>query len=225
MDVEGMGPALIDQLVDKGIVNSLTDLYSLSAEQLASLERMGEKSAEKIIAGIEASKNRGLTRVLTSLSIRHIGERNARLLPEEFGDIDALVSAPEERLAAIPGVGPIVAESVRRFFQSQAGTRIVENLKRHGVKLSEENIRQKPAGGSGFEGKTFVVTGTLSHYSRTEIEELIRRHGGKTTSTVSKKTDYVVAGTDAGSKLDKARELGVAVIGEAEVEQWLVVSR
>ncbi len=225
MDIEGIGPALIDQLVDKGIVNSLTDLYALSAEQIAGLERMGQKSAEKIIAGIEASKNRGLARVLTSLSIRHIGEHNARLLAEEFGDMDALVSAPEERLAAIPGVGPIVAESVRRFFQSEAGIRIVEDLKKHGVKLSEETTLQKPASGSKFEGKTFVVTGTLSHYSRAEIEELIRRHGGKTTSSVSKKTDYVVAGADAGSKLDKARELGVAVIGEEEVEQWLADSK
>lgn len=225
MDIEGMGPALIDQLVDKGYVNSLTDLYSLTTEQLAGLDRMGEKSAEKIIAGIEASKDRGLARVLTSLSIRHIGERNARLLAEEFSNLDAVIAAPEERLAEIPGIGPIVAESVRRFFQSQAGVRIVEDLKKHGVKLSEENTRQKPSGGSNFEGKTFVVTGTLSHYSRAEIEELIRRHGGKTTSSVSKKTDYVVAGADAGSKLDKARELGVAVIGEEEVEQWLVASR
>jgi DNA ligase (NAD+) len=147
------------------------------------------------------------------------------LLAGEFGNLDAVIAAPEERLAEIPGIGPIVAESVRRFFQSQAGVRIVEDLKKHGVKLSEENTRQKPSGGSNFEGKTFVVTGTLSHYSRAEIEELIRRHGGKTTSSVTKKTDYVVAGADAGSKLDKARELGVAVIGEEEVEQWLVASR
>ncbi len=225
MDIEGMGPALIDQLVDKGFVNSLTDLYSLTAGQLADLDRMGEKSAEKIIAGINASKDRGLTRVLTSLSIRHIGERNARLLAEKFGAIDDVIAAPEERLAEIPGIGPIVAESVRRFFQSQAGIRIVEDLKKHQVKLSEEVKRQKPAAGSRFEGKTFVVTGTMSHYTRQEMEELIRRHGGKTTSSVSRKTDYVVAGADAGSKLDKARELGIAVIGEAEVEQWLVGGR
>jgi DNA ligase (NAD+) len=220
MDIEGMGPALIDQLVDKGLVNSLTDLYALTAGQLETLERMGGKSAKKIMAGVSASKDRGLTRVLTSLSIRHIGERNARLLAEEFGNINDLISAPEERLAQIPGVGPIVAESVRSFFQSRAGIDIIENLKKYGVKMSEEVTRQKTVSGSRFEGKTFVVTGTLSHFSRAEMEELIRRHGGKTTSSVSKKTDYVVAGVDPGSKLEKARELGIAVIGEADVEQW-----
>jgi DNA ligase (NAD+) len=220
MDIEGMGPALIDQLVDKGLVNSLTDLYALTARQLEDLERMGEKSAEKIIAGVGSSKDRGLTRVLTSLSIRHIGERNARLLAEEFGNIDDLLTAPQERLAQIPGVGPIVAESVRSFFQSRAGIDIIENLKKHGIKTSEEITRQKAVSGSRFEGKTFVVTGTLSRFSRAEMEALIRRHGGKTTSSVSKKTDYVVAGADPGSKLDKARQLGVAVIGEADVEQW-----
>ncbi|MBN1570429.1 MAG: NAD-dependent DNA ligase LigA [Acidobacteria bacterium] len=225
MDIEGIGPALIDQLVDRGLANSLTDLYSLTVERLAGLERMGEKSAEKIIAGIRDSKDRGLTRVLTSLSIRHIGERNARLLAEEFGNIDALMSAPEERLAQIPGVGPIAAESVRSFFHSRAGIEIVRNLKKHGVKMSEEVSRKKSEGGSRFEGKTFVVTGTMNHYSRAEIEELIRRHGGKTASSVSRKTDYVVAGADPGSKLDKARELGVAVIGEDDVERWAVVSR
>ena len=225
MDIEGMGPALIDQLVDKKLVNSLTDLYALSAKQLEDLERMGEKSAEKIIAGINASKDRGLTRVLTSLSIRQIGEHNARLLAEEFGNIDELLSAPEDRLAQIPGVGPIVAESVRSFFLSRAGITIIEALKKYGVKMSEAVTRKKRSEGSKFAGKTFVVTGTMSHHTRSEMEELIRRHGGKTTSSVSRKTDYVVAGADPGSKLDKARELGVTVIGEADVEQWVAVSR
>lgn len=225
MDIEGMGPALIDQLVDKGLVNSLTDLYALTAEKLAELERMGEKSAAKIIAGIQASKDRGLTRVLTALSIRHIGERNARLLAEEFGNIDAILSALEERLAEIPGFGPIVAESVHSFFKSHAGIEIIRNLRQYNVKLTEDSAPRKSASGSRFEGKTFVVTGTMSRYSRAEMEELIRRHGGKTTSSVSRKTDYVVAGADPGSKLDKARELGVEVISEADVEQWAVGSR
>jgi DNA ligase (NAD+) len=225
MDVEGIGPALIDQLVDKALVKSITDLYSLTAEQLSALERMGEKSAEKILDGIVASKDRGLTRVLTSLGIRHIGERNARLLAEEFGNIDALQSAPEERLAQIPGIGPIVAESVRSFLQSDAGIETIQNLKRHGVRMTEDVSRKISTGSSRFQGKTFVVTGTMAHFSRPEMEELIRRLGGKTTSSVSRKTDYVVAGTDPGSKLDKARELGVEVISEADVEQWIAASR
>jgi DNA ligase (NAD+) len=225
MDIEGLGPALIDQLVDKGIVSSLTDLYSLTAEQLSNLDRMGDKSAEKILAAIHASKDRGLTRVLTSLSIRHIGERNARLLAEEFVTIDALTSAPEERLAQIPGVGPIGAESAWSFFQSRAGIEIVQNLKRFKVKLSEEVARQKSASSSKFEGKTFVITGTLSHQSRSEMEGLIRRLGGKATSVVSKNTDYVVAGSNPGSKLNKAKELGVEILSEADLEQWLKESR
>jgi DNA ligase (NAD+) len=221
MDIEGLGPALIDQLVDKGMVQSLTDLYCLTAGQLAALERMGEKSAQKIVDGISASKDRGLTRVLISLGIRHIGEHNARLLVEEFRDIDDLTSAPEERLARIPGVGPVVAECVRNFFQSNAGKETVAQLRKRGVKLSEDASRETAAGGSKFKGKTFVVTGTMSGFSRAAIEEQIRRHGGKTTSSVSRKTDYVVAGADPGSKLDKAKELGIEVLSEAEIEQWL----
>jgi DNA ligase (NAD+) len=225
MDIEGVGPALVDQLVDKGIIKSLTDLYSLSTEQLADLERMGEKSARKIVDGIAASKARGLARVLTSLGIRHIGERNARLLAGEFGSIEDLMSAPEERLSRIPGVGPIVAESVYAFFHSNAGIETIRNLKNYGVKMSQDLPRKVKTGQSKFEGKTFVVTGTMTHFSRTEMEELIRRLGGKATSSVSKNTDYVVAGADPGSKMDKAKELGIEVLSEAEVEQWVADSR
>ncbi|HTY62298.1 MAG TPA: NAD-dependent DNA ligase LigA [Acidobacteriota bacterium] len=225
MDIEGLGPALIDQLVDKGMIKSLTDLFSLSVEQIADLERMGEKSAEKIIDGIRTSKERGLTRLLTSLGIRHIGERNARLLVEEFRDIDELMSAPEERLAEIPGIGPIVAESVRSFFQSAAGKETIDNLRKHGVKLSEDLPPRASAAGSRFEGKTFVVTGTMEHFSRSEMENLIRSLGGKATSSVSKSTNYVVAGANPGSKLDKARELGIEVLSEADFEQRVKGSR
>jgi DNA ligase (NAD+) len=225
MDIEGMGPALIDQLVDREMVKSLTDLYSLSAEQLADLERMGEKSAQKIVDGIQASKDRGLGRVLTSLGIRHIGERNARLLAEEFGSIDDLMAAPEDRLSQIPGVGPIVAESVFGFFHSQAGIETIQNLRGYGVKLSQEMPAKAAAGQSKFEGKTFVVTGTMEHFSRSEMEELIRRYGGKATSSVSKNTDYVVAGANPGSKQDKAKELGIEVLSEADIEKWVEDSR
>jgi DNA ligase (NAD+) len=186
---------------------------------------MGEKSAQKIIDGIKASRNRGLARVLTSLGIRHIGERNARLLAEEFGSIDNLMAAPEERLSQIPGLGPIVAESVYSFFHSNAGIETIRSLKEHGVKMSQDSPRKAETGRSGFEGKTFVVTGTMAHFSRAELEELIRRLGGKATSSVSKKTDYVVAGANPGSKLDKAKELGIEVLSESDLEQWIARSR
>jgi DNA ligase (NAD+) len=225
MDIEGLGPALIDQLVDTGIIKSLTDLYLLTEEQLRDLERMGDKSARKIVDGIQQSKDRGLTRVLTSLGIRHIGEHIARLLVEEFSDIDSLMSAPEERLARVPGVGPVVAESVRSFFQSRAGAETVENLRKVGVRLSEDIARKKSAGGSRFAGKTFVVTGTMEHFSRSEMEDLIRRLGGKAASSVSKSTHYVVAGASPGSKLNKAKDLGIEILSEADIERWVEEGR
>jgi DNA ligase (NAD+) len=221
MDIEGLGPALIDQLVDQALVQSLTDLYSLTIPQLACLEHMGEKSAQKIIESILESKNRGLTRVLTALGIRHIGERNARLLAEEFGDIHALTEASEERLAQIPGVGPIVAESIHQFFRSPAGIEIIQSLERYGVNMIEELRTRKAPGNQRFQGKTFVVTGTMNRFSRLEIEEHVRRLGGKTSASISRKTDYVIAGMDPGSKLIKATELGIAIVGEEEFRQWL----
>ena len=216
MDIEGLGPALIDQLVDQGLVKSLTDLYGLSVEQLADLEHMGEKSATKLVESIRASKERGLTRLLTALGIRHIGERNARLLAKEFGNMDALMSAIEMRLAEIPGIGPIVAESVYSFFKSRAGIETIQNLNRYGVQMTEAAHTKTSERASKFDGKTFVVTGTLNHFSRAEIEERIRLLGGKTSSSVSRNTNYVVAGKDPGSKLDKAKELGIEVWSEED---------
>lgn len=221
MDIEGMGPALIDQLVDRGIVRSLTDLYALAPEQLKALERMGEKSAQKIVEGIRASRGRGLARVLTSLGIRHVGEHNARLLAEEFRGMDALMGASEERLAEVPGVGPAVAESVCGFFRSAAGREAVGRLREFGVRLTEDAPPKTAPARTGFQGKTFVVTGTMERSGRAELEERIRSLGGKTASSVSKKTDYVVAGASPGSKLDKARELGVEVLSESDLERWI----
>jgi DNA ligase (NAD+) len=217
MDIEGLGPALIDQLVDQGIVKSLADIYALTAEQLAALERMGEKSAQNLIEGIQASKQRGLTRLLTALGIRHIGERNARLLAAEFGNIHELMSVPEERLAKIPGVGPIVAESVHSFFRSHAGIKTIRSLEDHKLDMSDPMSGKKTKGSSRFAGKTFVVTGTMVRFSRTEMEERIRQLGGKTASSVSRNTDYVVAGSNPGSKLEKARELGIEILSEEDL--------
>jgi DNA ligase (NAD+) len=212
LDIAGLGPRLVDQLVDRGLVRSLPELYRLSKGRLVELERLGEKSAENLLGQIEASKGRGLARVLAGLAIRHVGERNARLLAEEFGGIDALLDASEGRLAQVPGIGPVVAAGVHRFLHSPGGRAVIEELRGLGVKLTEEAT----GGAAPLAGKTVVVTGTLAHFSRKEIEDLIHRVGGKPTGSVSGKTDYVVAGESPGSKLDRARELGVPVLDEQQ---------
>jgi DNA ligase (NAD+) len=220
MDIEGLGPALIDQLVDRSIVKSLPDLYDLTVQQIAELERMGEKSAQNIVESIKSSKDRGLTRALTALGIRHVGENNARLLAEHFdGDIQSLMNASEERLAQTPGVGPIVAKSVYDFFNSNAGKETIEQLKKHGVSLAERIEKKEHSGKADLAGKIFVITGTLERFSRAHMEELIRELGGKASSSVSRNTDYVVAGSNPGSKFDKAKELGVKVLSEDEFEK------
>ncbi len=219
MDIEGLGPALIDQLVDQGIVRSLTDLYALTAEQLAGLKHMGEKSAQNLIEAIRASKDRGLTRVLTALGIRHVGEHSARLLAKEFENIRVLLAASEEDLAQIPGIGPIVAASVYGYFRSDAGIKTVEELERNEVIMTEQLQEQATAIPARFNGKTFVVTGTMIRCTRNEMAERIRQLGGKTASSVSKNTDYVVAGSNPGSKLDKAKNLGITVLSEEQFEK------
>ena len=218
MDIEGMGPALIDQLVDNKAVNSLSDIFALNADQLKDLDRMGEKSALKIMDGIEASKGRGLARVLTALGIRHVGEGTARLLAREFGNVHALTDAQMERISEIAGIGEVVAKSVHDFFGSRAGIETLQAFESHGVCMTEETHAQTREIHPKFAGKTFVVTGTMKRFSRMEMEALIRSLGGKTSSGVSKKTDFVIVGTDPGSKLDKARTLGVKVISEDDFD-------
>jgi DNA ligase (NAD+) len=220
MDIEGLGVEMIEQLVDTGLVRSIPDLYRLKAEQLLELERMGKQSTQNLLDGIEASKGRGLARVLTGLGIRHVGETVAELLAWEFGSMDALTGASAERLAQVEGIGTERAQSIADYFHSTSGQKVIKDLQAAGVKMTEAP-RPKPAakGGADLTGKTLVITGTLEKYSRDEIERLIKQLGGKAAGSVSKKTAYVVAGENAGSKLDKARELGVPVLSEAEFEK------
>jgi DNA ligase (NAD+) len=219
MDIEGLGEKIIDQLVDSGLVKSIPDLYRLTLEQLVGLERMGQKSAQNLLAGIAASKGRGLGHVLAGLAIPHVGDSVADVLAGAFGAVEELRRASPERLSQISGIGPIMADSIHAYFQSELGRTTVDELTQLGVKLTQE-ARPQPAESDGADltGKTIVVTGTLAKYGREEIEELIRRHGGKAAGSVSKNTSYVVAGEKAGSKLDKARSLGVPILTEAEFE-------
>jgi DNA ligase (NAD+) len=218
MDVEGLGEVLVEQLVDTGLVKSIPDVYRLTLEPLLELERVGKKSAQNLLAGIEASKGRGLTRLLTGLGIRHVGDHVADLLAQEFGSMDALMAASEERLAHVEGIGPRRAASIYHFFHSPAGQSTIEELRDLGVTMTE---KQRQTASTGFSGKTFVVTGTLEKYSREEIAELIKSLGGKASGSISKKTDYLVAGEKAGSKLEKAKSLGVSVLTEAEFEAMI----
>jgi len=219
MDIEGLGDKLVDQLVDKGLVRSYGDLYRLTLDELMQLERMGRKSSENLLEGIEASKERGLARLLNALSIRHVGARVAAVLAENFDSIDALIKADVEQLSAIDEIGPIIAESVYDYLHSPFGSETIEDLRALGVRMEAAGVRR--AGSAALGGKTLVVTGTLTKYTRDEIHELITRHGGRPASSVSKKTDYVVAGEKAGSKLDKARQLGVTVLTEQQFEALL----
>jgi DNA ligase (NAD+) len=220
MDIEGLGDKLVDQLVSEKIVRNYGDLYRLEARQdkLLNLARMGRKSADNLLDGIEASKNRGLARLLNALSIRHVGARVAAVLAEHFGSMEKLLAASVEELSEVNEIGPIIAQSIYEFLHGQFGKETIGDLESLGVKMTAE----KAAGGSAkLAGKTLVVTGTLVKYSRDEIEELIARHGGRAASSVSKSTDYLVAGEKAGSKLDKAKQLGVKVMTEDEFEEML----
>jgi DNA ligase (NAD+) len=218
MNIDGMGDALVDQLVDRGIVRSVADIYNLTAEELVKLERMGKKSAANVIRNIENSKANPLPRVLSALGIRFVGERTAVFLAEAFGSLDKIAAARAEELQRAEEVGPKVAESIYQFFREPRNLDLVKRLRRAGLQFEYES--QRPREGS-LTGKIFVLTGTLPSLSREEATRLIEVAGGKVTGSVSKKTDYVVAGEDPGSKLEKARKLGVAIMGEDGLRQLL----
>lgn len=214
MNIEGMGESLVDQLVERGLVKSVADIYDLTLEKLVALERMGEKSAQNVLEQVEASKKLPLYRVIYGLGMRFVGERTAELLADHFGSLDALMDADLEQLQEVNEVGPRVAESIRDFFAEKRNRDLVERLRKAGLRFEAEKKKR----GTKLAGKTFVLTGTLANYSRDQVKKMIEDAGGKVTGSVSKKTDYVVAGADPGSKLDKARELGVKVLGEKEME-------
>jgi len=214
LDIEGLGDKLVDQLVDAGIVGTLPDLYKLGLANLTALDRMGEKSAVNLLAGLEASKHTSFARFLYGLGIRHVGETTAKDLAKHFGNVDRLMAASVERLLEVNDVGPTVALSVRTFFDQRHNVEVVEQLRAAGIEWPETDGAAETAP-KPLAGKTFVLTGTLPSLSRDDAKDRIEAAGGKVSGSVSKKTDFVVAGAEAGSKLDKANELGIAVLDEA----------
>jgi DNA ligase (NAD+) len=214
-----VGEKLVDQLVEEGIVRTAADLYRLGLAKLASLARMGEKSAANLLAAIESSKDTTLARFIYALGIRNVGEATAKDLARHFGSLDALMNAGEEGLRQVADVGPVVAASIAQFFAEPHNREVIEQLRAAGIHWPEH--QGEAAGETKARGKSFVLTGTLPTLSRADAAAMIEAAGGKVSGSVSRKTDYVVAGAEAGSKLDKARELGVSVIDEDRLRELL----
>lgn len=214
MDIDGLGPAVVQLLVEQKLAASPADLYTLRLTDVASLDRMGRRSAKKLLEAIEKSKQRPLSRLLYAFGIRQVGQKAAQLLARQFGSMDKLQEATREELCAIPDIGEITAESLCRWLESAQGQHLIARLREAGVNMTQpdEQLSRR------LEGRTFVITGTLEKRSRQEMTQFIQQHGGKVSGSVSKRTDYLVAGEDAGSKLQKARELGVPVLTEGELE-------
>ncbi|HOK10032.1 MAG TPA: NAD-dependent DNA ligase LigA [Candidatus Hydrogenedens sp.] len=215
MDIEGLGPALVEQLVNKGLVKNIADIYRLKKEQLVELERMGSKSADNLLNAIENSKNRPISALIFGLGIRHVGQHIAEILAEHFCSIENLMTASVEELTSINEVGPIVAESIKNFFTTKENIELINDLKQLGLRMSEEKTEIAPEKNI-LSGKTFVVTGSLKNFTRDQIEQKIKQLGGKPTSSVSKNTDFVLVGENPGSKYDKAVQLGLKIINEDE---------
>ncbi len=217
MDIDGLGTAVLELLVNAGVVCEVYDLYSITREQISELEGLGEKSAENLLAALEASKKNDLYRVIYGLGIRHIGEKAAKLLAAHFGSMDAVMDATAEEIGEIDGFGAVMAQSVVNFFRLAPSRHLVEQLRLHGVNMT---ARQQQVD-DRFAGMTFVLTGTLPTLKRSEAQEMIEQRGGKAAGSVSKKTTYVLAGEEAGSKLDRANQLGIPVIDEAQFRRML----
>ena len=219
MKIDGLGEKIVDQLLAKGLVHDVSDLYRLTTENLAFLDRMGEKSARNLTTEIEESRKLEFSRLLFGIGIRHVGERTAQLLAEHFGSMDRLSDASPDELEQVHEVGPKLAESIHRFFQEKQNRALIDRLEKLGLKMKSDAPTDRPR--QVLAGKTFVLTGTLDGMSREEAEALISKYGGRVTKSVSKKTDFVLAGRDPGSKLDKARELGIPVIDESALRAMI----
>jgi DNA ligase (NAD+) len=215
MDIEGLGEVMVETVVEHGFVRALSDIYGLTAEKLATIPRTGEKSISNLLAAIEASKARPLWRLLFGLGILHVGATASRALAAHFHLLDALMAASADDLERIPDIGAVVGASIQRYFQDAKNREMIEALRKYGLNFGEKDPRVEKKADSAISGTTWVITGTLSQ-PREEIAELIRQAGGKVSGSVSKKTHYLLAGEEAGSKLDKANELKVKVIGEEE---------
>jgi DNA ligase (NAD+) len=216
MDIDGLGEKIVDQLVDKGMVKDVADLYALKEGEVAELARMAERSAQNLLEEIDASKKNSLARLIYALGIQFVGERTGQLLAEHFSSLDELAGAKEEELEQVPEVGPKVAASIVEFFSEPANRQLIKKLAKAGVRPKAEKREIKS---DKLAGKTFVFTGTLTNRTREEAEAIVQQHGGKVSGSVSKKTNYVVVGTDPGSKYDKAKELGVTILSEGEFEK------
>ena len=218
MDISGLGESMIQQLIDERLVQNPADLYNLTAADLYKLERTGKKSINNLLDSIEKSKSRPFSKVILGLGIRHIGKTSAEKLVDAFPNIDILMQATEEQLEEIVDIGPIVAHSLKTYFQNPSNTKVINALRSKGVNFNHkksENIN------SSLDGETFVITGTLENMTRAEAQDIINDHGGKVTNSISKKTTYLVAGKAAGSKLIKAEKLGIKILSEMELIQLL----
>ena len=213
MNIDGLGENIIKQLLDRKLISNIADIYDLKFEDIASLKKNGKKFAQNLVDSIENSKKNDLNRLITALGIRHVGSKAARTLAKKYGDIDNLAKADATELQQIDDVGEIMANSIVEFFSQEQTNDLITRLKNAGV--NTKHLKEE-SGDNRFEGKTFVVTGTLEKYTRKEVEDLIENMGGKVSSSVSKKTDYLLAGEEAGSKLTKAQSLGTKIISEKE---------
>ena len=218
MDIDGLGPAVLELLVREGRIAHAYDLYTLTKEDIADLEGLGAKSADNLLAAIDQSKDNDLYRIIYGLGIRHIGEKAAKLLAQRFGDMDAILVATVEDVAAIDGFGEVMAQSLVSFFSLEPSRELVDRLAKAGVNMKSKTVKQDDR----FAGKTFVLTGTLPSMTRGEASALIEQYGGKTSGSVSKKTDYVLAGEEAGSKLTKAQQLGITILSEEQFREMLL---
>jgi DNA ligase (NAD+) len=220
MNIEGIGPSIVSLLLENELIRDVADLYDLKKEDLIPLERMGEKSAQNLIDAIEKSKDNDLDRLIFGLGIRLVGAKAARLLAQAFGEMEKLMTAAHEEIIRIPEIGEKMAQSIVAFFEEEENIALIEKLKKTGI-----NMKWKQKGESSdvkkLEGLTFVLTGTLEKYTRNEAKEIIEKLGGKVSGSVSKKTDYVLAGSAAGSKLDKAKALEISILTEEEFEKMI----